>query len=205
MNRLFQNRIRRRVQWENELLNRQPFGCHRWTGFETWWCTAIPLLPIVNLRYPSLSHKLREFQDKCELLWPFLTAGFENTFRIFCRDESVSSSDIFFMYKPFCRFMMWWRKNPLDFFSVVWRQLRPSHNWLPRNRIVLHQNYTILSGRNIRSHIHFKAWEFVPHVRKFKLVLDEMLAFVVVAKWVESRVLSVWKLAFRHRASTIYV
>jgi len=30
--------------------------------------------------------------------------------------------------------------------------------------------------------VHFKAWEVVPHVRKFKLVVDEILVFVVVAK-----------------------
>jgi len=46
----------------------------------------------------------------------------------------------------------------------------------------LHQKYAIISGSYIRSYIHFKAWEFVPHVRKFKLVVEEMLAFVVVAK-----------------------
>ena len=52
-----------------------------------------------------------------------------------------------------------------------------------KNCIVLHQKCTVLSGCNGRSCVDFfKVWKFVHHVRKLKLVVDEILAFPVAPK-----------------------
>jgi len=63
-----------------------------------------------------------------------------------------------------------------------------------RNRIVLHKKYTVLSGCNVLSCIDFQVLESVPHVRKFKLVVDEMLAFPFATKRGELHVLCSWNL-----------
>jgi len=51
-----------------------------------------------------------------------------------------------------------------------------------RNCIVLHKRYTVFSGCNVMSCIDFQVLELVPHMRKFMLVVDEILTRPVANK-----------------------
>jgi hypothetical protein len=63
-----------------------------------------------------------------------------------------------------------------------------------RNCIVLHKKYTVLSGCNVMSCVDFQVWELVPNVKKFKLVVDEILAFPVTTKGGEIHMPCGWNL-----------
>jgi len=51
-----------------------------------------------------------------------------------------------------------------------------------RNCIVLYKWYTVFSGSNVVSCIDFQVLELVPHMRKFMLVVDEILTLPVANK-----------------------
>ena len=92
----------------------------------------------------------------------------------------MSSCDFFFCMNLFVDLRGVGGNIHLTFFCVNTASTQPQPT--ARNRIVLHQKDIKLSGCNIRSYIHFKAWGFVSHVKKMKLRVDEIFAFVVPVK-----------------------
>jgi hypothetical protein len=75
---------------------------------------------------------------------------------------------------------MGWTEDALDFVLLCEDCFHPALT--ARNCIVLHKKYTVLFACDVMSCIDLQVWVLIPHVRNFKLVVDEILAFPVATK-----------------------
>ena len=78
--------------------------------------------------------------------------------------------------------------------SVKWRLLRSSHTWLLGIVLSCTRGVVYYPAVMLGHVWTFQVWEFVHQVRKLKLVVDEILAFLVAPKSGEIRMLCGWNL-----------